>query len=195
VRSEREATLRAQWVAAAVLAVLMFALPAVLMWVGLSTALVPTLVGLVPAAFVVAAAGLTSQTVGQRHTAEGRLVWARAGGFRRLLSTPSSEERFDFSARTDAFVHFIPYAVAFGVADRWAQKYRTEMGTEPPIPMWYPMYAGHGMHGFYSGGDFDSFSRSVSASIGAYAAAQAASSSGGGGGGFGGGGGGGGGSW
>ena len=191
--SAEEKRLKVMWFVVAAGAVLLFALPALLGLIG-SQALVPTLVGLVPAAFVVAAAGLTSQTVGQRHTAQGRLAWARAGGFRRLLSTPSSEERFDFSARTDAFLHFIPYAVAFGVADRWAEKYRTQMGTEPPIPMWYPMYAGHSMSGFYSGGDFDSFSKSVSASIGAYAAAQSASSSGGGGG-FGGGGGGGGGSW
>jgi hypothetical protein len=193
-RSPREQGLKALWFVLAAVSILFFALPGILSAVGL-LAVVPTLIGLVPAAFVLAGATLTSRTVGQRHTPQGQMAWARAGGFRRLLSTPSSEERFDFSARTDAFIHFIPYAVALGVADKWADKYRTEMGTEPPIPIWYPMYVGHSMSGFYSGGDFDSFSKSVTASIGAYAAAQAASHGGGGGGGFGGGGGGGGGSW
>jgi uncharacterized membrane protein len=173
-----------------------FAVPVVLGAVG-SALLVPSLVGLVPAGFVLGGLGLASHAVGQRRTPQGRLAWARAGGFRRLLSTPSSQDRFDFSARTDAFIHYIPYAVAFGVADRWAEKYRTEMGTEPPIPVWYPVYWGHGVGRFYTGGEFDSLSKSVTASIGAYAAAQAASrgGSGGGGGSFGGGGGGGGGSW
>jgi uncharacterized membrane protein YgcG len=195
--SDRESTIRALWIAAAVLAVLLFALPAVLLWAGLSAQLAPTLVGLPFAAFVLGAVGLSAPGVGQRRTVPGRVEWARAGGFRRLLATPSSEERFDFAARQDAFIAFIPYAVAFGVADRWAEKYRTEMGQEPPIPIWYPMYAGHAASGFYSGGDFDSFGSSVRSSIAAYTAAQSASSSGGGGGGggFGGGGGGGGGSW
>ena len=192
--SSREQGLKLLWFVGVVLALVAFAVPLVLGAVG-SALLIPSLLGLVPAAFVLGGVGLASHTVGQRRTAQGRIAWSRAGGFRRLLSTPSSAERFDFSARTDAFLHFIPYAVAFGVADKWAEKYRTEMGTEPPIPMWYPIYYAHPT-GFYSSGEFDSFSKSVTASIGAYAASQSSSSSGGGGGGsFGGGGGGGGGSW
>jgi uncharacterized membrane protein len=194
--SQREQGLKELWYAAAAAALAAFVLPGLIAAAQVD-ALVPTLVGLVPAAFVLGGVALTSGTVGQRHTPQGQMAWARAGGFRRLLSTPSSQDRFDFSARTDAFIHYIPYAVAFGVADRWAEKYRTEMGTEPPIPVWYPVYWGHGVGRFYTGGEFDSLSRSVTASIGAYAAAQAASrgGSGGGGGSFGGGGGGGGGSW
>ncbi len=194
VPNPREQLLKALWFVAVVVSMVLFALPAVLAATG-NLRLVPTLVGLVPAAFVLGGIGLPSRVVGQRRTQQGRMAWARAGGFRRLLSTPSSEERFDFSARTEAFLAFIPYAVAFGVADRWAEKYRTEMGTEPPIPMWYPVYAGYS-RSFYSGGDFDSFGKSVTSSIAAYSAAQSASHGGGGGGGsFGGGGGGGGGSW
>ncbi|HEX6887895.1 MAG TPA: DUF2207 domain-containing protein [Candidatus Nanopelagicales bacterium] len=195
--SARERTVRGLWMGAAVLAVLLFALPMLVAWAGLSV-LVPTLVGLPFAAFVLGAAGLAAPGVGQRHTQAGRLAWARSGGFRRLLSTPSAEDRFDFSAHEGAFIAFIPYAVAFGVADKWAARYRTEMGTDPPVPSWYPVYGGHGMAGFYEGGDLDSFGASVHSSIAAYAAAQAASrssSGGGGSGGFGGGGGGGGGSW
>ncbi len=60
------------------------------------------------------------------------MVWSRAGGFQRLLSTPSAEDRFDFSARTDLFIAYVPYAVAFGVADRWAEKYRVSHPVRAP---------------------------------------------------------------
>ena len=90
----------------------------------------------------------------------------------------------------------MPWAVAFGVADAWAEKYRIETGEDPPMPL----YASSGLH--YGAGGFaasmaDDFSSTVSSAISAYEATQSSSSSGGGGGssGGGGGGGGGGGSW
>jgi hypothetical protein len=98
----------------------------------------PTVLGLPFAAFVVGGSGLLAAGVGRRRTTSGRQVWSRAGGFQRLLSTPSAGDRFDFAARRDLFVAYIPYAVAYGVADRWAEKYRVATGTEPPIPTWYP---------------------------------------------------------
>ena len=102
----------------------------------------PTLHGLPFAAFALGGVGLQQSGVGARRTALGRGIWSRAGGFERLLSTPSSEDRFDFAARKDLFIAFIPYAVAFGVADRWADKYRVATGQEPPIPGWYPYSTG-----------------------------------------------------
>ena len=114
-----------------------------------------------------------------------------------MLSTPSSEQRFDFAARKDLFISYLPFAVAFGCADAWAEKYRTEMREEPPVPLWYPVGMYHGSL-FGSGSGFDSFEQSLNSTIGAYESSQRSSSSGGGGfsGGFGGGGGGGGGgSW
>ena len=174
---------RAAWIISALLAVLGFS--------GLAW---PTMVGLPFAAFAIGAVPLWATGVGHRRTLPGRAVWSRAGGFERLLSTPSAGDRFDFAARKDLFLAFVPYAVAFGVADRWAQKYRTAVGAEPPVPGWYPWY-GTGASSFYSSGTGpDSFSSAVTASIAAYTATQTPS---GGGGGFsgGGGGGGGGGSW
>ncbi|MCB0914504.1 MAG: DUF2207 domain-containing protein [Actinobacteria bacterium] len=156
--------------------------------------------GLPFAAFVIAGLGLIGTGVGTRRSTTGRRLWSEAGGFRRMLSTPSSEQRFDFAARQDTFVTYLPYAVAFGVADAWAEKYRTEMHTEPPMPMWYPTGVAYaGAHGLFGGGagPFSSFESALSSSIGAYESSQRSSSSGGGGGGGfgGGGGGGGGGSW
>ncbi len=145
------------------------------------------------------AIGLFAKGVGTRRTEAGRQLWSRAGGFERLLATPSSEDRFDFAASKDLFISYIPYAVAFGVADRWAGKYRIATGQEPPVPMWYT-----GAAGLYSPDGFTGLNSAVAASISAYMAYQAAqaSSSGSGGsswsssgGSWGGGGGSGGGSW
>ncbi len=145
-------------------------------------------------ALVIGGAGLFTVGVGTRRTPRGREVWARSAGFRRLLSTPSAEDRFDFSARKDAYTAYIPYAVAFGCAEAWAEKYRRTVGEEPPHPAWYPVTtSGGGWLGGHDGG-LGSFESSLQSSISAYQATQSSSSSGGGGG-FSGGGGGGGGSW
>ncbi len=148
------------------------------------------------AAFAVGSAGLAKRGVGTRRTKLGREVWSRAGGFERLLSTRSNQERLDFGARQDLYTSFIPYAIAFNCADAWADKYRTTMASEPPMPIWIPVPIG-GTQGFLgSGGGFDSFESSLSSSLSAYSASQSSSSSSGGfSGGFSGGGGGGGGSW
>ena len=65
---------------------------------------------------------------GHRRTRAGRDLWSRVGGFRRMLATPSSKERFDFSGRKELYTAYIPWAVAFDCADEWAAKYRTEIG-------------------------------------------------------------------
>lgn len=164
---------------------------------GFISLLGPTMYGLPGALLFLGGVGLLRTGVGTRRTLEGRQAWSRAGGFKRLLSTPSAEDRFDFAARKDLFLAYVPYAAAFGCADKWAAKYRMATGEEPPIPLWYPY--GLGAAGLYSsGGGFDSFDSALSNSISAYSASQSSGSGGGGGGGGGfggGGGGGGGGSW
>lgn len=171
--------------------------------VGLSLACVVLTVIFLPASiyalpfvgFAVGGAGLLSTGVGTRRTPSGRQLWSRAGGFCRLLSTPSHQDRMAFSARKDLYTSFIPYAVGFGVADEWAQKYRVSMQQEPPSPAWYLPASGASTPYAWTGNQaFSSFESSLSSSIGAYEATQSSSSSGGGGG-FSGGGGGGGGSW
>jgi uncharacterized membrane protein len=156
-----------------------------------------SVIALVPGLFALFAAELLAPGSGTKRTAAGRQLWSRIGGFRRVLATPSSEQRFDFSGRKELYTAYIPWAVAFGVADEWAEKYRLETGEEPPLPF----YATSGLH--YGSGGFaasmaDDFSTTVDSAISAYEATQSSSSSSGGGGGFsggGGGGGGGGGSW
>lgn len=145
--------------------------------------------------FAIGGVGVFHGGIGTRRTRSGRELWSRAGGFRRLLATPSSEERFDFSARKDAYTAFVPWAVAFDCADAWAEKYRTATNQPVPSPVWlYGGYAGMGPGSVAS--VVDSFESSLSSSIDAYQATQSSSSSSGGGfSGGGGGGGGGGGSW
>ncbi len=156
-----------------------------------------TALALVPGAFAIGGARLLGTGATTRRTAAGRDLWSRVGGFHRILSTPSSIERFDFSGRQELYTAYLPWAVAFGCANEWADKYQTEMGTEPPMPM----YLGHGFaYGnmqHFADTMVQDFSSTLDSAISSYEASQR-SSSGGGGGGFsggGGGGGGGGGSW
>ena len=96
-----------------------------------------------------------------------------------MLSTPSSENRFDFSGRQDLYTAYIPWAVAFGCADVWAAKYRTETGAEPPVPTYFPVGGSWG-HGDPTSSMVDSFSDTMSSAISSYEATQRSSSSGGG---------------
>lgn len=146
-------------------------------------------------AFGIGGIGLLFPEVETRRTPKGREQWARAGGFYRLLSTPSAQDRFDFSAQKDLYTAFVPYAVAHGCADEWAKKYTLSTGHEPPVPSWYlGPTTPHGLFGASTA--FAGFESSLRSSIGAYEASQSSSSRGGGSS-FsgGGGGGGGGGSW
>jgi uncharacterized membrane protein YgcG len=157
-----------------------------------------TMVGLIPGAFAVCGTSLMATGSGTRRTRSGRDLWSKVGGFRRMLSTPSSKERFDFSGREELYTAYIPWAVALGCAKEWAAKYRTEMGVEPPVPHYFAgAYVGSSPAAFVDSMTSD-FSATVDSAISSYNATQSSSSSGGGGGGFsggGGGGGGGGGSW
>ncbi len=155
-----------------------------------------TMVGMIPAAYGVFGLPLLRTGSSTRRTPQGRELWSRLGGFKRILSTPSATDRFDFSGREELYTAYIPWAVAFGCADEWADKFRTEMGYEPPTPSYFGY--GYGAGSFNSSvsslvSDFDS---TLGSAISSYDATQSSSSSGGGGfSGGGGGGGGGGGSW
>jgi len=182
VPAAREWAWRVLWFVAAALAVILTLFAVTGTWV------MPF------ATFAVGAVGVLMPGVGSRRTPQGRELWSRAGGFRRFLSTDAAQDRFDFSGREQLYTAYIPYAVAFGVADLWATKYAAATGSAAaPVPLWYGGGTGGGSA---VATDLGSFDRALASSISAYAATQSSSSSGGGGG-FsgGGGGGGGGGSW
>lgn len=153
-----------------------------------------SMAGLPLAAFAAAAIPLLRTGAATKRTHAGRELWSRIGGFYRVLSTPASQERFDFSGRKELYTAYIPWAVAFGCADQWAEKFRVETGEEPPTPRYFGAYGvGYGAAVSSMVNDFDS---TLNSAISSYQATQRSSSSGGGGfSGGGGGGGGGGGSW
>lgn len=155
-----------------------------------------SVLALVPGAFALFGLEVLLPGAATRRTDTGRELWSRVGGFKRILATPSAEARFDFSGRQDLYTAFLPWAVALGCADAWAQKYRVEMGSEPPVPTYLGGYGyGMGAGSMISSMTAD-FQSTVDSAVSAYQATQASSSGGGGGfSGGGGGGGGGGGSW
>ena len=56
-----------------------------------------------------------------------------------MLTTDSAETRFDFGARKDLYMAYVPFAVAAGAAALWAKKYETTTGTAAPQPDWYQL--------------------------------------------------------
>jgi uncharacterized membrane protein YgcG len=119
-----------------------------------------------------------------RRTPHTRELWSRIGGFRRMLSTPSAEARFDFAGRESLYTSYLPWAVAFGCADRWAEKFQVETGQPPPAPS-YLRADGAAASDLRSAATVttavssmvDDFDTTVDRAIGAYTAAAAASSS------------------
>ncbi|OBF39544.1 DUF2207 domain-containing protein, partial [Mycolicibacterium conceptionense] len=168
------------WVRVANVVAFFAALAGFFLWFGI------TLWGLPFAAFFLCSLRGWHGGVGTRRTSAGRDLWSRAEGFHRLLSTDSAEARFDFAARKDLYLAYIPFAVAGGTAALWAKKYQDSMGVPAPQPDWYDSSSSssdtrHDLTGGSAGADFDSFESALSSSIGAYTASQSSSSSSGGG--------------
>lgn len=134
-------------------------------------------------------------------TATGRAVLAQSLGFKEYLVSEEARQ-IRFEEAQDIFSHYLPYAIVFGVADRWAGTFSrvaesaTLAGRSIGIPGWY-IFSGSGGYGDYSGiaSGMDSFSTSASGTFTSTPAASGSSGFSGGGFSGGGGGGGGGGSW
>lgn len=149
----------------------------------------------------IALAGLVFLVLAGRmpaRTAKGTAVLVQARGFRTYLETAEADQ-IRFEEGEDIFSRYLPFAIVFGVAERWAAVFAAlaARGVAVAVPIWY---VGYGHPGLF---DYDSFGRAMDSftttAAGALAAATPSSSgaSGFGGGGFSGGGmgGGGGGSW
>ncbi len=148
---------------------------------------------------VAAAAGLLiNRRDTTRLTDRGAAMRDATAGFKQVLSTPASVERFDYAARVRHFDEFLPWAVAFDCADEWAASCTPPPGSPEASAM-------VGTSGYYASPTYTSRLWALStgvvavetSAVAAYQATQRSSSSSGGGGGGGGGGsgGGGGGSW
>ncbi|HAM43831.1 MAG TPA: DUF2207 domain-containing protein, partial [Propionibacteriaceae bacterium] len=126
-----------------------------------------------------------------RRTANGSAVLAQAKGFELYLTTAEADQ-IKFEEGVDIFSRYLPYAMVFGVADRWTTVFEklAADGRYTFSPYWYVGY-GYGLgHGFGMGDlshSLNSLSSSVSSSIQAASAATSGGSGFSGGGGFGGG--------
>jgi hypothetical protein len=161
------------------------------------------LVVAIPLAVVGAAVAISSRFAPVR-SALGSAVTSQALGFKQYLETAEADQ-IKFEEGQDIFSRYLPYAIAYGCADRWAKIFAELAARGVPMqqPTWYigPGY-GYGYGAAWGAGGFDSIIGTLdgfSASTASAMTAATAGSSGGSGfsgGGFGGGGGGGGGgSW
>ncbi|WP_217428122.1 DUF2207 domain-containing protein [Microlunatus speluncae] len=184
-------SVRAKWYGAAILTVLV--------GIGATIALAITvgwgIVGL--GVILLGIAGFVFAGRMPARTATGTAALDQAKGFRLYLETAEADQ-LRFEEGEDLFSRYLPYAIVFGVAERWAKIFAdlAARGHDVPEPTWYSgPYLG--VAAFYGAGGFtsslDSFSSATSAAMTASTAGSGGGSGfgGGAGGGVGGGGGGG----
>jgi hypothetical protein len=126
-----------------------------------------------------------------RRTADGRVMYHRALGFRRYIETAETE-RQAFAERANLFEEYLPYAIVFQAVDKWAKAFE-DLGEEVTRPSWYSGRGPFLASAFAS--NVNDFSESISSVMASTPGGRGGSGFGGGGGSGGGGGGGGGGSW
>ncbi len=135
---------------------------------------------------------IASNRFGAR-TADGSAVLAQTKGFELYLSTAEADQ-IRFEEGIDVFSRYLPYAVIFGVAERWTKVFAELEAQGRYTPTATGWYVGYG-HGTMLGSDFvssmDRLSSQMTSSLQHATAASSGGSGFSGGGGFGGGGGGG----
>lgn len=78
-------------------------------------------------------------------TAEGTRVLTQTNGFKLFLETADAH-RLGFEEGQDIFSKYLPYAIAFGIADKWSEKFAAlaREGVDVPSPAWYGAHYGAG---------------------------------------------------
>src|SRR5690606_10950219 len=86
-------------------------------------------------------------------TAEGTRVLVQAQGFEHYLKTAEANQLV-FEEGEDIFSKYLPYAIAFGVAEKWAKNFEqlAAQGVEMPEPTWLGAGVATGMFWSHSGG-------------------------------------------
>jgi uncharacterized membrane protein len=133
-------------------------------------------------------------------TKEGRAVLDRMAGFRQYLSIAEGERLDRMTAPEDTpeiFERYLPYAIALGVENRWADRFRSVLAAaQAQGHQGFSWYAGSGNPWDDTGSFVNDVGSSLASTISSASTAPGSSSgSGGGGSSGGGGGGGGGGGW
>ncbi len=98
------------------------------------------------AVVVVGVVVLSMSGAAPARTATGTAVLAQTEGFRRYLETAEADQ-LRFEEGQDLFSRYLPFAIAFGLTERWARLFAdlAARGHDLPEPAWYagPAYA-HG---------------------------------------------------
>ena len=90
-------------------------------------------------------AGLLIRVLGARmaaRTAQGSAILAQARGFERYIATAEANQ-IRWEEAQDVFSRFLPYAIVFGLADRWARVFEdvaaaaSAAGQSLASPTWY----------------------------------------------------------
>ena len=115
--TKRTGGTRGDWVAAGVVVVLAS--------IGIGeTAWMFNYFALVPPAILLGALFVFYPPRPARRTAKGTAEYAQAMGFRKFLETADARQ-LRFEAGRDIFSEFLPYAMVFGVVDRWVELFRS----------------------------------------------------------------------
>jgi uncharacterized membrane protein len=129
---QRPDKVKAKWLALAVLAVLagsgLGALAFKMMWMTISP------IALIAAGWVSALVLLVIAQIMPARTITGARAREHALGFKEFLGRVESERYKKMITSPEMFERFLPYAMAFGVADEWAKAFE-DIYREPPT--WY----------------------------------------------------------
>ena len=112
--------------------------------------------------FVLGAVALLHAKKAGARTAVGSVVYDQARGFELYLKTAEAKQ-FKFEEAEQIFSRYMPYAVVFGLAERWARVFgevaraAQAQGYSMTMPYWYMPYGGYG-GGF---GGFDDLGSSL----------------------------------
>jgi len=112
-------------------------------------------------------------------TADGTAVLAQTLGFRRYLATAEAEQ-IRFEEGQDLFSRYLPYAIVFGLADRWARVFAdlAAQGRVLDEPSWYVGAYSPAAHGFWAAGFVGAIDRFESVATAAITAPTPGSSGG-----------------
>jgi len=191
-------SVRTAWIVVGILLVVLGGLGFV---VGMAVQVVPGLALVGGALLLVGVLVLALSGSAPARTPDGTAVLAQALGFRRYLATAEANQ-IRFEEGEDVFSRYLPYAIVFGLADRWARVF-AELASQGRVvaePTWYVGTYSPAAHAFWATGFVGAIDRFESIATAAISAPTPGTSGGSGfssGGGFSGGGvgGGGGGGW
>lgn len=142
--------------------------------IGLTVALGSTLgVGVLGLAVtVVGVVLLCAAVAAPARTAAGTAVLAQTLGFKKYLETAEADQ-LQFEEKNDIFSRYLPYAIAFGVAEHWTEVFAEAAAAGQPVatPTWYV-----GPMAFWSADSVETFSAFTGS--GGLAAVGASSASG-----------------